>query len=269
MKTKPPLPPAVRAERRAYACFFVALLAVVALCTWGTAFNPFELFAEGDAFWTFFSEDFWPPAIPQRAGRLETILSGIGETVAMAIASATVAAVLAFFMALFASERVSPFPWLSPAVRGLATFVRNIPALVWAFILFSSLGIGTGVGFVALTLSSLAFLVRAFAETMEDMSQDCLESLLACGATFPQRVAHGILPSCMGGLVSWYLYSLEVNIRASAVVGMVGGGGIGLVLFSYIKSFNYHVAFFIILLIAALVIVVDWVTGRLRKELAQ
>lgn len=89
------------------------------------------------------------------------------------------------------------------------------------------------------------------------------------GATFPQRVAHGILPSCLSGLVSWYLYSLEVNIRASAVVGMVGGGGIGLVLFSYIKSFNYHVAFFIIILIAALVIVVDWVTGRLRKELAE
>lgn len=88
-------------------------------------------------------------------------------------------------------------------------------------------------------------------------------------ATFPQRVAHGILPSCLSGLVSWYLYSLEVNIRASAVVGMVGGGGIGLVLFSYIKSFNYHVAFFIIILIAALVIVVDWVTGRLRKELAE
>ena len=88
-------------------------------------------------------------------------------------------------------------------------------------------------------------------------------------ATFPQCVAHGILPSCLSGLVSWYLYSLEVNIRASAVVGMVGGGGIGLVLFSYIKSFNYHVAFFIIILIAALVIVVDWVTGRLRKELAE
>ena len=268
MKTFKTLPPAVRAERRAYAWFFGALLAVVALCTWGTAFNPFSLFAEGDAFWTFFSEDFWPPAIPERAGRLEAILSGIGVTLAMAIASATVAAILAFFMALFASERVSPFPRVAPLVRGLATFVRNIPALVWAFILFSSLGIGTGVGFVALTLSSLAFLVRAFAETMEDLSQDGLESLLAIGATFPQRVAHGILPSCLGGFVSWYLYSLEVNIRASAVVGMVGGGGIGLVLFSYIKAFNYHVAFFIILLIAALVIAVDWMTGRLRKELA-
>lgn len=262
------LPEAVRAERRAYALFFGALLLVVALCTWGVAFNPFELFGKGDAFWTFLSEDFWPPRIPQREGRLEAILAGIGVTFAMAVASATVAAVLAFLVALFASERVSPFPRLAPLVRGAATFVRNIPALVWAFILFSSLGIGTGVGFVALTLSSLAFLVRAFAETMEDLSQDGLESLLAIGATFPQRVAHGILPSCLGGFVSWYLYSLEVNIRASAVVGMVGGGGIGLVLFSYIKAFNYHVAFFIILFIAALVIAVDWMTGRLRKELA-
>ena len=170
-------------------------------------------------------------------------------------------------MSLFASESVSPAPRLAKFVRGFATFLRNIPALVWAFILFSSLGIGTGVGFVALCITSFAFMVRAFAETMEDISQDCLESLQAVGASFPQRVAHGVIPSCMSGFLSWFLYCVEVNIRASTIVGMVGGGGVGLVLFSYIKSFKYHIAFSIILLIAVMVIVVDLVTGYLRREL--
>lgn len=261
-------PPTVRAERRAYALFFCALLLLFLFCTAQTGFNPFALLTQGEAFWTFLSEDFFPPRIPLRAHRLEAILSGSLVTLAMALASAAIGALIALGVALFASERVSPVPRLAPAIRAGATFVRNIPALVWAYILFSSLGIGTGVGFVALTLSSSAFLVRAFAETLDDASQDNLESLLAVGATFPQRIFHGILPACAGGFISWFLYSLEVNIRASAVVGMVGGGGIGLLLFSYIKSFNYHVAFFIILIIGAMVLAVDALTNYLRKALA-
>ena len=131
----------------------------------------------------------------------------------------------------------------------------------------SSLGIGTGVGFVALCITSFAFLVRAFVETMEDVSEDCVESLQAVGASFPQRVSQAILPSCLSGFLSWFLYSVEVNIRASTIVGMVGGGGVGLTLFSYIKSFQYDVALSIILLVALMVIVVDQITGKLRKEL--
>lgn len=173
------------------------------------------------------------------------------------------------FTALFASELVSPFPKCAKFVRGFATFLRNIPALVWAFILFSSLGIGTGVGFAALLITSFAFMVRAFTETMEDISVDCLESLEAVGAGFWQRVAHGIVPSCISGFLAWFLYCIEVNVRASTIVGMVGGGGVGMVLFSYIKSFNYHMAFTVILIIAAVVILVDRITGKIRKELEQ
>lgn len=196
------------------------------------------------------------------------MLSSVLVTLALAMASTTAAAILAFFVALFGSERISPFPKAAKFVRGFATFLRNIPALVWAFILFSSLGIGTGVGFIALCITSFAFLVRAFVETMEDVSQDCVESLQAVGASFPQRVAQAIVPSCLSGFLSWYLYCIEVNIRASTIVGMVGGGGVGLTLFSYIKSFEYDIALSIILLVAAMVILVDRVTGTLRKKIA-
>ena len=112
-------------------------------------------------------------------------------------------------------------------------------------------------------------MVRAFVETMEDVSQDCVESLEAVGATFPERVAQAILPSCLSGFLSWFLYCFELNIRASTIVGMVGGGGVGLTLFSYIKGFQYDIALSIILLIAVMVIVVDQVTGKLRRELSR
>ena len=260
------IPQIAQAEKRVYELFFGVVVVLFILCTAYTQFNPLLLVQNSNHFWDFLTQDFFPPVLP-RAAKLINIFNSVLITIAMAISATTVAAVLAFFVSLFASESVSPVPKLAKFVRGFATFLRNIPALVWAFILFSSLGIGTGVGFVALLITSFAFMVRAFAETMEDISQDCLESLLTVGASFPQRVAHGVLPSCMSGFLSWFLYCVEVNIRASTIVGMVGGGGVGLVLFSYIKGFKYHIAFGIILLIAAMVIVVDLVTGYLRRKL--
>ena len=179
--------------KRLYTGFLLAAVLLFAVCTYLTQFNPMVLAANGDAFWEFITEDFLPPALP-KASRIPGIFSSVLVTLALAMSATTVAAILAFFVALFGSEKVSPFPRFAKVVRGFATFLRNIPALVWAFILFSSLGIGTGVGFVALCITSFAFMVRAFVETMEDVSQDCVESLQAVGATFPQRVAQAVLP---------------------------------------------------------------------------
>ena len=260
------IPLIARDWKRLYTGCLLAAVVLFVICSVLTEFNVMTLIANGDACWALLPGDFLPPALP-RASRIPNVLSSVVVTLALAMSATTVAAVLAFFTALFGSEKVSPFPRAAKFVRGFATFLRNIPALVWAFILFSSLGIGTGVGFVALCITSFAFLVRAFVETIEDVSQDCVESLQAVGATFPQRVAQAILPSCLSGFLSWYLYSVEVNIRASTIVGMVGGGGVGLTLFSYIKGFQYDVALSIILLVAAMVIVVDQITGKLRKEL--
>lgn len=256
----------VQAEKRAYNIFFAVIALLFVACSYVTEFSPLEIWRNSDAFWSFLADDFFPPYFPTDI-RLWNILSSMVVTLSIALSATTVAGLLAFGTALFASQLVSPLPFLAKPVRGLATFLRNIPALVWAFILFSSLGIGTGVGFVALCITSYAFMVRAFTETMEDMSSDCLESLQAVGATFPQRVVHGVLPSCISGFLAWFLYCVEVNVRASAIVGMVGGGGVGMVLFSYLKSFNYHMAFSVILLIAAVVILVDLLTGKIRREL--
>ncbi|MBQ7757979.1 phosphonate ABC transporter, permease protein PhnE [Anaerotignum sp.] len=262
------IPQIAQAEKKVYEGFFAVIVVLFVICTVYTEFNPMELVHNSENFWAFINEDFFPPELP-KAEKIANIVESVFVTVAMALSATTAAAILAFFVSLFASESVSPFPKAAKFVRGFATFLRNIPALVWAFILFSSLGIGTGVGFVALCITSFAFMVRAFAETMEDISQDCLESLQAVGTTFSQRVVHGVLPSCLSGFLSWFLYCIEVNIRASTIVGMVGGGGVGMVLFSYIKGFKYHIAFSIILMIAVMVIVVDLITGHLRRRLYQ
>lgn len=252
--------------KKIYTFFLIAIVILFSISTYVTNFNGITLVKHFDSIYKFISEDFFPPKLP-KTSKIPDILESVLVTLAIAMSSTTLAAIFAFLVGLFGSERISPYPKVAKFVRGFATFLRNIPALVWAFILFSSLGIGTGVSFIALTITSFAFMTRAFVETMEDVSNDCVESLETVGATFPQRVYHAILPSCLSGFISWYLYCIEVNIRASTIVGMVGGGGVGLVLFSYIKTFQYNIAFSIILVIALMVILVDQLTNKLRKEI--
>ena len=259
------IPLIARDLRKLYTGFLIAAVVLFLVCSFLTEFNVMTLIANGDAFWEFITEDFLPPALP-KSSRIPGILSSVLVTLALAMSATTIAAVLAFFVSLFGSEKVAPFPRAARFVRGFATFLRNIPALVWAFILFSSLGIGTGVGFVALCITSFAFMVRAFVETMEDVSQDCVESLQAVGATFPQRVSQAILPSCLNGFLSWFLYCVEVNIRASTIVGMVGGGGVGYVISNSLQGYDYGTAGVAILLVFLVAYFIERIFVRIKKK---
>jgi phosphonate transport system permease protein len=127
-------------------------------------------------------------------------------------------------------------------------------------------GIGTSVGLIALIVETFGFLLRAYIETIDEVGGDVLEALNASGANFFQRITQGVIPAAIPGYISWFLYGIELNIRASTIVGMVGGGGVGLVLMQNIKSFNYHVACAIILTIAAVIILIDVLTNWLRRK---
>ena len=110
------MPPA---EKRIYNIFFVVIAALYAVCSFFTEFSPLAVFANLDQFWIFLSEDFFPPQFPTDI-RMYNILDSVGVTIAMAISSTTIAGILAFFTALFASELVSPFPKCAKFVRGFA-----------------------------------------------------------------------------------------------------------------------------------------------------
>lgn len=112
------MPPA---EKRIYNIFFVVIAALYAVCSFFTEFSPLAVLANLDQFWLFLSEDFFPPQFPTDI-RMYNILDSVAVTIAMAISSTTIAGILAFFTALFASELVSPFPKCAKFVRGFATF---------------------------------------------------------------------------------------------------------------------------------------------------
>lgn len=249
-------------EKRNYTITLIVMVALFTIATSVTQFNPFAILKEQGIFWDFITKDFFPPDIFRAKGLWSALL----QTLAMALASAFIAACLAFVFAFLGSGTTTPVPWIAKIVRAIGSFMRNIPALVWSFILVMAFGIGTSVGLVALTIETFGLLLRSYIETIDEVGSESIEALNASGANFFQKLAQGVVPSAMPGYISWFLYCVEVNIRSSTIVGMVGGGGVGLVLMSYIKTFKYHVAGAIILAIAAVVILVDLITNWLRRR---
>jgi phosphonate transport system permease protein len=252
---------ASRESRRAALIFIAALAALFAASTWFTKFNPLHAILAQEEFWKFIAADFVPPYM----GKWRALADAALQTMYMALASAGISAALSVLLAFFGTPGICRSRMVNSAVRAFASILRNIPALVWVFILVAAYGIGTEVGVLALIIGTVGFLTRCYIETLDEIAERNLEALKATGAGILPVISQAILPAAIPGFISWFLYCVELNIRASAIIGMVGAGGIGLLMMGYIKQYNYAAASTAILAVAIIVIAVNLLTDCLRK----
>lgn len=252
---------ASRESRRVSVVFLLVLLILFVLSTGYTGFNPLAaLLAQGE-FWNFITADFIPPYM----GKWEALGNAVLQTLYMALAATGVSTLIALALSFPGTSAIVKSPAVNAMVRGFASILRNIPALVWAFILVAAFGIGTVVGVLALIISNTGELTRFFIETLDEAAEENMEPLLSAGADMPEVVAQAILPAALPALIAWILYSVELNIRSSTILGMVGAGGIGLLLMGYIKQYNYPAASTAIIAVALIVIIVNLITNYLQK----
>jgi phosphonate transport system permease protein len=243
---------------------FVAVLGICfALSTGFTRFNPLGALLSQGEFWNFIFADFVPPYM----GKWAALLRAVMQTIYMALAATGISAILSFLLSFLGTAAITRSVTINAIVRAFASMLRNIPGLVWAFILVAAFGIGTVVGVVSLIIGTTGSLARFFIEILDEAAAETMEPLLAAGASMPQIIAQALLPAAMPGLIAWILYCVELNIRASTILGMVGAGGIGLLLMGYIKQFNYAAASTAILAVAVIVIGVNLLTTYLRKQI--
>jgi phosphonate transport system permease protein len=176
-------------------------------------------------------------------------------TIQLAITSTVIAVLLAFPISLLAARNLS-HPALYQSIRVVLNIIRSIPELVWALIFVSAVGLGPFAGTLALVLGSVGSLSKIFAESIESINPKPVEAMDAVGATASQRIAFAVIPQSLVSMVSYALLYWEHNIRASFIVGAVGGGGLGfeitteLNLFQY-RQFTVHVIIIVILVTAA------------------
>lgn len=249
-------------ERRLALAAFGVIAVLFAAATFHTQYQPFEFLVSMENFWLFIFQDLLPPKIADWG----TILEGVVQTVSMAVSASLIAGILSLGLAFLGANTTSPWKPLKKLIRLLASLGRNIPSMIWTFLLIMAFGIGTVVGVLALLITTCGFLTRSFMEIIDEVGGESLEAMDAVGAGRLTTITQVIMPASLPGFISWLLYSLEVNIRSSTLVGAVGGGGIGLIMMGYIKQFRYHSAMGVILLVAAIVILVDMLTNFLRKK---
>ena len=223
-------------------------------------FNPMEAVKVLPGVFSFIFTDFLPPA----ARALPNIWSPLLDTFCMAIVSTFSAAVLSLVLAFLCATPTMPHPAFKTVIRAGASLLRNIPALAWTIMLIPAFGIGKFVGVIALTLGSLGSMTRFFTETIEEIDAGKIDAIRASGGSYWHTLSACVFPQCIPGLISWILYSLELDVRASTIIGMVGGGGIGFYIQSTIKLFRYDQAAMAIVVVALFVLAIEFVSKRIR-----
>ncbi|MEW5015267.1 phosphonate ABC transporter, permease protein PhnE [Clavibacter michiganensis] len=190
------------------------------------------------------------------------------ETLAMAVVATAAGAAIALPLSLWAARLTNPHPVSRVILRALLNVVRAVPELLYASLLVAMVGVGALPGIIALVLFNVGIIVKLVSEAIESNDAGPLEAGRAAGGTRMQVDRAVALPDVMPGFVGQTLYVLELNVRASTVLGLVGAGGIGLLIDAVRTFYRYDQLALIVLEILVMVIVIDLVSNEIRKRIA-
>jgi phosphonate transport system permease protein len=258
---------AAKAARQAFAPNWVARAGLVALAA-------YAVFAMGrlDITWkrlvTGFDEGglflarMWPPNFE----RWELLVEGMLESIQIAVLSSALGILLSLPLGLMAARNLSPV-FVAAPTRAFIALCRSLHYVIVAILFVKALGFGALAGVAALTVASMGFIAKLFAEAIEEISMKQVEAIRATGAGLGGVLLYGVLPQVASRFTGFCLYQLDSNLRNSTLVGIVGAGGIGGTLFAAFKRFDYDFVAAILLAIIALIFAAELVSGRIRAAM--
>lgn len=251
------------ASFRKHAAILILLALAIGWAAHGTRFRLRTLVTGFANSVRFITQDMLPPDL--RA--VSAALPGLIDTLHMSIIGCVLAVMLSLVLGVLGARNVTPHPAVGHVSRLLTAFIRAVPDIVFAIILVSAFGIGPVPGALALGIGGVGILAKAYAESIEEIDMSQIEALRASGATWLQVVGQGVWPQFKTAFVAWSLFRLDLNIRSAAVVGLVGAGGIGHYLNMNLGLFRYRIGTTVLLMVFVLIIMVEFVTARLRERL--
>ncbi|HTI55577.1 MAG TPA: phosphonate ABC transporter, permease protein PhnE [Verrucomicrobiae bacterium] len=213
-----------------------------------------------------FMWDFLRRMVPPDPSVLGNAIRGAIQTIQIAIVGTVVAAVLALPVGFAAARNAAP-RWLFYTSRLLLNAFRAIDTLVYALFFVAAVGLGPFPGVLAVIVYTATVLAKLYSEAIEAIEPGPVEAVRATGATSLQVLRWGVLPQLVPQFLSFTLYRFETNIRAAAILGFVGAGGIGFYVQTYLRLLNYPAAASVLLVLVTLVMVVDFASSRLRARL--
>ncbi len=235
------------------------LLAVLAASWKGADMRPLDLLRDGGNMGEyargFFPPDFseWRHYIGELVITLQIALWGTALAIACSVP-----------LALLASANITPW-WVHQPVRRLLDGCRAINEMLFALLFVVAVGLGPFAGVLALWVHTTGVLAKLFSEAVEAIDPQPVEGIRATGAHPLAEIVYGVIPQVMPLWISYALYRFESNVRSASVVGMVGAGGIGMVLWDVIRGFQYAQTAAVLIMLVVSVSLIDVASSRLRK----
>ena len=202
---------------------------------------------------------------------IDIALKALVETIYIALIATIIALPFSFVLGFLSARTLMNNSLTSSIiyniVRITANFSRSIEPLIWAIIFSVWVGIGPFAGMLALMVHTVASLTKQYSEQIEDIDNGPIEAIEATGAHPLQVIYYGIIPQIVLPFLSFTIYRWDINVRMATIIGLVGGGGIGTMLMQFQGLAQWHEVGLIILMIALVVWVLDYISARVREVL--
>ena len=200
---------------------------------------------------------------PDFTTRSTAIYEGMIESIIMTIASSVVGIAISIPIALGAARNIAPLP-VYLICRSIIAISRALQEIIVAILLVAIFGFGPLAGFLTLSFATIGFLSKLLAEDIESMDKVQAEAIKASGAKWTQWINYGVQPQVMPRLIGLSIYRLDINFRESAILGLVGAGGIGATLNTAFDRYEYDTAAAILLIIIFIVMALEYLSGVIR-----
>ncbi len=188
------------------------------------------------------------------------------ETVQIALWGTFLAVIFAVPMGLAASRNIAPV-WVVQPVRIVMNLLRSIPDLVIGLLFVVAVGLGPLAGVLAITLNTAGVLAKLFSEAVESIDKGPVEGVRATGASKLHEINWGVIPQVAPLWTSFALYRFESNSRSATVLGLIGAGGIGQVLFDRMNAFAFRDVSAVVIIVVVAVTLIDFLSQAMRKRL--
>lgn len=195
-------------------------------------------------------------------------LAEMWRSIAMAWIGSLICVVVSVPLGFLAAYGVGPL-WLRNALKTVFAVIRAFPEVVIAIILLTVTGLTPFTGALALGISGIGQQAKWTYETVESVKTGAPEAIRAVGGTTATVVRWGLWPACLPAILSFALYRFEISIRTSAVLGIVGAGGIGSMLANYTNYREWSVVGMLLIVMVGITMIIDAISGRLRRAIMQ
>ncbi len=197
---------------------------------------------------------------------LRLAASAVAVTLQIALLGTALGTLAALVLGLLGSEALTPH-WVHHPIKLLLAVLRSVPVILLALLFVAAIGFGPLAGVLAVAIHSVGMLGKLFAEECETVDQGVWEAMDSAGANWLQKVRFAIWPQVAAQVYSLTLFRLDMNLRESAVLGLVGVAGLGLRIENYRRAFDYPSVATLVIVTMVLVLIVDQTSFYIRRQL--